>query len=99
MGVYKVTYPGTGKISYGVDYRDPGGRKIRRIVSDRKKVADAIWAKIHVELETGAYYDRKHIKNLYDQGPDRKVPGMVQGPQILRDGKDPPVCHRHSFRS
>ena len=64
MGVYKVTYPGTGKVSYGVDYRDPGGRKSRRIVSDRKKVADAIWAKIHVELETGAYYDRKQIKTF-----------------------------------
>jgi integrase len=62
MGVYRVTYPGTGKVSYGVDYRDPGGRKIRRIVSDRKKVADSIWAKIQVELQTGAYYDRKQIR-------------------------------------
>ena len=26
MGVYKVTYPWTGKVSYGVDYRDPGGK-------------------------------------------------------------------------
>src|SRR4030067_3618364 len=64
MGVFKVTYPGTGNVSYGVDYRDPGGKKIRRIVSDRKKVAEAIWSKIHVELETGAYYDRKQIKTF-----------------------------------
>jgi integrase len=64
MGVYKVTYPGTGKVSYGVDYRDPSGRKIRRVVSDRKKVAEAVWAKIKVELETGAYYDRKQIRTF-----------------------------------
>ena len=64
MGVYKVTYPGTGKVSYGVDYRDPRGRKIRRIVSDRKKVAEAIWVKIQVGLETGAYYDRKQIRTF-----------------------------------
>jgi integrase len=64
MGVYKVTYPGTGKISYGVDYREPSGRKIRRIVSDRKKVAEAIWAKIQVELKTGDYYDRKQIRTF-----------------------------------
>jgi integrase len=63
MGVYKVTYPGSRKVSYGVDYRDPSGRKIHRIVSDRKKVAEAVWAKIKVELETDAYYDRKQIRS------------------------------------
>jgi hypothetical protein len=55
MGVYKVTYTETRKVSYGVDYRDPSGGKIRRIVSDRKKVAEAVWAKIKVELETSTY--------------------------------------------
>ncbi len=31
--------------------------------------------------------------------PSYAFVGMVQGPQILRDGKDPPVRHRRSFRS
>lgn len=53
-----------GKTSYGIDYHDAGGKRIRRIVADTKRQADEIGAAIQVELREGRYYDRKAEKEV-----------------------------------
>ena len=51
-----------GKASYGIEYHDAAGKRIRRIVADSKKQADDIGAAIQVELREGRYFDRKAEK-------------------------------------
>jgi integrase len=52
------------KATYGIEYHDSAGKRIRRIVADTKKQAEDIGAEIQVELREGRYFDRKAEKEV-----------------------------------
>lgn len=63
MKAYKFTSK-EGKTSYGIDYHDRAGKRVRRIVADTKRQADEIGSQIQVELREGRYFDRKSEKEV-----------------------------------
>lgn len=58
MNIYKRKSKKTGKAKYGVDYKDPAGNRVQRLVADDLKTARLVGAKIATEMVMGKYYDR-----------------------------------------
>lgn len=55
MRTYKVS--GKKGLRWGVDYVDDRGRRVRKVVADTRKKAEAYLARVRVDLERGTYHD------------------------------------------
>jgi hypothetical protein len=61
-GIYAWTTP-AGKKCYGVSYRDPSGKRIRRLLNtDKLTLARKELRRVEVSVEDGTYLDNKKAR-------------------------------------
>ena len=66
--VYSARTNADGSESWGVDYRDRAGRRIRRVVASSKRDAEQVAAKLSTELWEGTYFPDRWAASKYSFG-------------------------------